>query len=354
MSRLSRLHKHEEEFRSSLIKAFAAVAAGLVAGLMALQFVPLVNPVREAASMPAGDPGATPKPVPVVSSPPTAVNPQPPASSPPAPAQPALTPDTAPVQAPANQANAGHPLLRALEEHFAAYPGRWAMVIVDLNSGERWEHNAQDRFHPASTIKMPVTLFALHQHMNGRLGWEELVTYLPEDFESPGGGAFETSPFYGKYPVSNLVHRALAYSNNVAVNMLGRTLGWQNVRDFTRTIEGELYRAEGGRPEITAASAAAWWLHLLELKESAPEQADLLLKSLGQVSYQARIAEGIPSGTSYLHKFGSYDGNHHDTGVVYGSTPYVITVLTAGMQEAEADRAIAGASRIVWNHFHSE
>lgn len=301
----------------------------------------LGNPTISQPATTGNDPAA-PAPAP-----PKGNNPPPPVATVPTPPTTSdVRPNPAPPALPAwSKASA---LQEAVNKAMADFPGRYSVVVTDLKTGRLWTVNANDRYHPASTIKMPVTLYALDRHLAGELGWQDLITYTSADFESPGGGAFETTPFGGKYPVENLVNRALMYSNNVAVNMLGRHLGWDNIRAFTRSIDGELYRLPDGTPQVTAMSETGWWLHLHKLSQENPKKAELLLGPLREVAYSGRIAAGLPEGVRYLHKFGSYDGNFHDGGIIYTENPYVLVVLTGGAKEHEADTAIAELSGAIY------
>jgi beta-lactamase class A len=243
-----------------------------------------------------------------------------------------------------------HPLALAIEEHFAAYPGRWAMVVVDLNTRERWEYNSADIFHPASTVKLAVGLYALHRFLEGKLDWEQTLIYQERDFE-PGGGALEEAAFETEWPVGDLLYRALAHSNNIAVNMLGRHLGWWNIEQFTKEIGGPLTHGDDNLPQASAAIIASWWLHLSDLRARVPYDAVVLTDPLANADYRNRITAGLPPGTPHMHKYGSFEGSHHDSAVVLGPTPYAIIVMTEGMTWGEADTAIAEASRITWRYF---
>jgi beta-lactamase class A len=246
------------------------------------------------------------------------------------------------------------PLLEAaVEEAMADFPGAYSVVVQELDSNHRWTVNPDRPYHPASTIKLPVVLYALEQYRAGKVGWQDVVQYTPADFERPGGGAFETAPFGGWYPIENLVNRALMYSNNVAVNMLLRHFGREEIEAWTKTIGGDLYW-EDGSPRVTALSELGWWLHLDKLSREDPTSAELLLTPLRQVAYHGRIAAGLPDGVKYLHKFGSYDGNFHDGGIIYAERPYVLVVLTYGAREDEADAAIAAVSAAVYRVMTSQ
>ncbi|HWI62724.1 MAG TPA: serine hydrolase [Symbiobacteriaceae bacterium] len=267
--------------------------------------------------------------------------PPPIAAEPAKPAAPVALPPPRPVWSKAG------PLQAAVTKAMADFPGEYSVVVHELRSGEQWAVNPDQRYHPASTIKMPVTLYALEQFRAGKLGWQDGITYTQADFESPGGGAFETAPFGGVYPVENLVGRALRYSNNVAVNMLGRHLGWENIRAWTRSINGTLYRADDGQPQVTALSELGWWLHLERLSRTDPKNAERVLQPLREVAYDGRIAAGLPEGTQYLHKFGSYNGYFHDGGWVMGENPFLLVVMTHGATEDQADAAIAQVAAAV-------
>jgi len=285
---------------------------------------------------PDGPAGFAPAPAPVLVQAPVSVRPSAPPVPRPAPVAAVVAPGLPSA------------LAEAVNRAMAGFPGEYSVVVQDLTSGQRWSVNEQERYHPASTIKMPVTLYALNQYRAGKLGWRDGITFTEADYESPGGGAFETAPFGGVYPVENLVGRALKYSNNVAVNMLGRHLGWENVRSWTRRIGGELYRLEDGTPQVTALSELGWWLHLDKLAHEDPKSAKLVLEPLREVSYTGRIPAGLPADVPYLHKFGSYDGNFHDGGIVYAKRPYALVVMTNGAKEYEADAAIARVSAAVY------
>ena len=109
---------------------------------------------------------------------------------------------------------------------------------------------------------------------------------------------------------------------------------------WTETIGGRL-RHENRLPLASARSVLAWWRHLHRLSLEAPEQATRVVRPLMEAPYRDRITAGLPEGVPHLHKFGSYKGNYHDSGIIYTTRPYILVVLTAGAPLEEADAAIA-------------
>lgn len=262
-----------------------------------------------------------------------------------------------PPSPPAKPAPKAAPLPGSLEAEvhkaFTDFSGTWAVAVTDLQTGKQWEVGGDERFHPASTIKLPVTLYAMTEKKAGRLHWDDVIQYTEADFESPGGGAFEEAPFGDWYPVENLVNRALMYSNNVAVNMIGRHLGWQAIRDWTKTIGGELYREEDASPSTTALAELAWWRYLYKVSQDDPTTAAVVLDPLRQVAYDGRIGAGLPSGVKYVHKFGSMEPYFHDGGIVWAKRPYALVIMTRDGTEEEADLYISQATAAIHTYMIS-
>ena len=238
-------------------------------------------------------------------------------------------------------------IAQAISRAMAGFPGEFSIALEDLSTSQRWVFNADRLYHPASTVKLPVALYALEQYRAGKIGWQDPIEYTEADFETPGASAFETAEFGELYPVEDLVNRSLTYSNNVAVNMLGRHFGWGNIEIWTGTIGGRLTH-ENRLPRASALSVLAWWRHLHRLSLEDPERANLLVRPLMEVPYRGRITAGLPDGVPHMHKFGSYDGNYHDSGIVFTTRPYILVVLTAGAPLEEADAAIARVSAEIY------
>ncbi|MEW8978519.1 MAG: serine hydrolase [Symbiobacterium sp.] len=239
-----------------------------------------------------------------------------------------------------------HRLAEAVTQAMADFPGEYSVAVEDLTTGAQWLLNADRRYHPASTLKLPVALYALEQYRAGEIGWEDLIEYTERDVEPPVG-PFETAAFGNRFPVGDLVGWSLSNSNNIAVNMLGRHLGWGNIELWTASIGGRLTHEER-LPRASALDVLHWWGHLHRLAQEDPEVAELVVQPLRDVTYRGRISAGLPEGVPHLHKYGSYDGNYHDSGIVYGDRPFILVVMTDGAPLAEADAAIARVTAAVY------
>lgn len=236
----------------------------------------------------------------------------------------------------------------------AAFPGRLSVVALDLRAGARYEFRPNDRYFPASTFKLPVTLCVAEAIERGELAWDSLITFTPPDNDSVGQGGFATAPYGSRWTVRNLLDRSLIHSNNVAVKMLARTLTWEGLRRCTEQMGGPVTRTPTGSTAVSARDEAAWWSALWQMKQKRPELAENLLRPLRQSAYRGRIQSGTPRPDLVTHKFGTWSPYEHDGAIVWGGRPYVLVVLTYGGTEYQANVAIEQIARAAWDSIYSQ
>jgi beta-lactamase class A len=227
--------------------------------------------------------------------------------------------------------------------------GHMSVVAIDLTTGERYAFRPNDRYYPASTFKLPVTLCTVEAIERGELTWETLVTFTPEDDDTVGQGGFADVAYGTKWTVRNLLDRSIISSNNVAVKMLARTLTWDGLAACTERIGGRVTRTVEGSTPVTAADEAAWWLHLWQMKQERPKVAENLLSPLRRVTYYGRIQEGTPRSDLVTHKFGTYPPYEHDGALIWADRPYILVVMTYTQDHVGIDWTIAQVAAAAWD-----
>ena len=236
----------------------------------------------------------------------------------------------------------------------AEFDGRFSVVAVDLTGGARYEFRPNDRYFPASTFKLPVTLCTVQAIERGELTWDTLVTFTKEDDDTVGQGGFADVAYGTKWSVRNLLDRSIISSNNVAVKMLARTLTWDGLAKCTAAMGGMVTRTEEGSTPVSAADEAAWWQTLWNMKQAKPDQAENLLRPLRLVPYYGRIQSGTPRSDLVTHKFGTFPPYEHDGAIVWGERPYILVVLTYGGDHAAADWQIEQVARAAWDSVNAK
>jgi beta-lactamase class A len=264
----------------------------------------------------------------------------------------------------------------AILARIASTPGATVAVSYrDLQTGESLDINPDTVFHAASTMKIPVMIEVLRRSQAGGFSLDQEVLLVNQFASLADGSPFslnaaddDDTTLYSKIgqrvAIRDLLNRMITRSSNLATNQLIALVGAEQVTANARALGASRISVlrgvedqkafDKGMINTTTAPDLAVLLAGIEngavlSKESSAAMRDVLLAQ----EFNEKIPAGLPAGTKVAHKTGEITAVSHDAGVVYpaGRKPYVIVVLTRGMQDSAASNAmIADISRLVWNH----
>ena len=245
-----------------------------------------------------------------------------------------------------------------------AHGGRLGVCVLDVATGRRIAHRADERFAMCSTHKFLAAGFALQRVDQGRdsLGRrisyarDDLVTYSPTTEKHVGDGM----------TLGELCEAALTLSDNTAANLILDSLGGpagftSRVRalgdDVTRLdrIETALNEAKPGDPRDTTTPAAmADNLRKIVLGDvlSAPSRDQMTNWMLANKTGDKRLRAGVPADWRVADKTGS-GGNAetNDIAVLWPPDrgPLVMTVYFAQSPAPDEARnaVIAQVGRLI-------
>lgn len=249
------------------------------------------------------------------------------------------------------------------------------IAFHDLETGDSLFINADDSFHAASTMKVPVLIELYRRVDAGALGLDQgillvnkfgsIVDGSPYGLEA--GDDSDSSAYArigSRVPVRELIDRMITRSSNLATNALielvradrvnstAHTLGARNIRVLRGVEDNKAFRA--GLNNTTTARDLAVLLEGIETGTAASRAScnamrDVLLRQ----EFNGEIPAGLPPGMKVAHKTGFITGVLHDAAIVYppGRKPYVLVVLTRGIPDDKVARQlIADISRLVYSH----
>jgi beta-lactamase class A len=263
----------------------------------------------------------------------------------------------------------------------AATPGAIVGVAFrDLGDAGQLFINADESFHAASTMKVPVMIEAFRQVDAGRLRLDQGIL-LVNQF----GSIVDHSPYVldpaddsdstlyhrvgERVPVSELVDRMITRSSNLATNAVIAVVGAGNANATAHRLGARRMNVlrgvedtkgyEAGRNNTTTARDLAALLTALERGDAAtPASTDSMRRILLRQEFNDRIPAGLPPGTRVAHKTGEITAVAHDAAIIYppgNREPYVLVVLTRGIADARASASlIADISRFVYAHVVGE
>jgi beta-lactamase class A len=272
---------------------------------------------------------------------------------------------------------AGDDSLKSMIEHkIASVPGAVVgLAFHDLQSGDTLFSNADDSFHAASTMKVPV-MIELFRRVDARALRLDQGILLVNQFGSivdgspyslDAGDDSDSSAYAlvgRRVPVRELIDRMINGSSNLATNALNELvgaahanataheLGARNIRVLRGVEDDKAFRA--GLNNTTTARDLAVLLEAIETGRAAsPASCDAMRDILLRQEFSAEIPAGLPPGTKVAHKTGWITGVLHDAAIVYpaGRKPYVLVVLTRGIpDEKVARQLIVDISRVIYQH----
>ncbi|MEW9573282.1 class A beta-lactamase [Rhodanobacter sp. Si-c] len=154
----------------------------------------------------------------------------------------AFIPPAALLAAPLPDAHAGHAGHAALQDKLEALakraqPGVLGIVVLDPQSGERWQVNAGRAYPMMSVFKAPVAAAVFARIDSGALSMEKTVTLTRADVV--GGSAVPSigAHFHGErmsFTVRQLLAAAVSDSDNTAVDALLKLVPPREVTAFLR------------------------------------------------------------------------------------------------------------------------
>jgi beta-lactamase class A len=258
-----------------------------------------------------------------------------------------------------------------------------SVAFRDLETGQEIFFHERRMMHAASTMKVPVMIEVFRQAEKGKFGLDDSVT-VKNQFASIVDGSLyrldisddsDSSVYRAlgqKMPIRQLVEQMITVSSNLAANLLIELVGAENVTATLRELGVKNMQVRRGVEDIKAYQRG--WNNqtdafdmMLTLQMIAEKQAplsgaacDSMLAILQRQKFRDAIPAGLPEGTVVGNKTGSITKIAHDGAIVFpkpafekkpttARKPYVLVVLTKGIQEEKsANRIIAAISRKIY------
>lgn len=265
--------------------------------------------------------------------------------------------------------------LRArIEARIAAVPGAVVGVSFrDLTDGDSLDVIADEPFHAASTMKVPVMIELFRQVDRGQLSLNQGVLLVNEFHSLVDRSPFTVSPgddsdslLYRKVgervSVGELLEHMITRSSNLATNALiavvgaeranttAHGLGARNIQVRRGVEDGKAFQA--GLNNTTTSRDLATLMAAIEQDRAASKQScGEMRRILLRQEFNDEIPAGLPAGTRVAHKTGQITAVLHDAAIVYPAKrpPYVLVVLTKGIADEKVARAlIRDISRLVY------
>jgi beta-lactamase class A len=231
-----------------------------------------------------------------------------------------------------------------------------------LDGKMEWFSRADDVFHAASTMKIPVMIELFHQVREGKVKLDEPLV-VKNAFHSLADGSIytldptddsETDLYKAERQtrtLSQLCELMITISSNLATNLVVEKLGVDNIRATVHALQADGMNVLRGVEDNKAyekgmnnTTTARGLLTLLEaIAKGQAVDADSsrqMVEILSRQKFNEAIPAGLPAGTRVAHKTGELTKIHHDAAIVYAPRPFVLVILVRGLAESKDSAAL--------------
>lgn len=231
-----------------------------------------------------------------------------------------------------------------------------------LDGKTAWYFRADEPFHAASTMKIPVLIELFHQVREGKLKLDDSLLVKNEFHSLVDGSIYTLDP--GDDSEADLYKAAgqtrtlrqlcelmITVSSNLATNLLIEKLGVENIRATVHSLHADGMNVLRGVEDSKAFAkglnntTTAWGLsQLMEaiaLGEAVDEESSRqMIEILERQKFNEGIPAGLPAGTRVAHKTGEITKIHHDAAIVFAQRPFVLVILVRGLADTKDSAAL--------------
>lgn len=230
-----------------------------------------------------------------------------------------------------------------------------------LDGQTEWFLRADEPFHAASTMKIPVLIELYHQVREGKLRLDDPLIVKNEFHSLADGSIYALDPaddseadLYkaaGTRTLRQLCELMITVSSNLATNLLIEKLGVENIRATVHSLHADgmnvVRGVEDGKAfakglnNTTTARGLQRLLDAIARGEAVDQESSRqMIEILERQKFNEGIPAGLPPGTRVAHKTGEITKIHHDAAIVFAPKPFVLAILVRGLTDIKDSAAL--------------
>jgi len=251
------------------------------------------------------------------------------------------------------------------------------LSLSDLN--DTLYINVDEKFHAASTMKVPVMIELFKQKEVGKINLNDSIL-LVNEFKSIVDGSLYSMDISDdsddviynkinmKVALKDLMYSMITVSSNLATNVLIELVGAKNVTTTMRDLGAkkiEVLRGvedqkayDLGLSNSTTAKDLLIIMRAIAINEAGTEaDCKTMLDILKSQQFNDIIPYNLPKNVTVAHKTGSITGVHHDAGIVFlpDRRSYVLVLLSKNLEDFEiGTQQLAGISKSIYEYMIKE
>jgi beta-lactamase class A len=250
----------------------------------------------------------------------------------------------------------------AIEKHIDESNADVGVSFRTLDGKSEWEFQADQFFHAASTMKVPVMIELFRQQKEGMLDLSDSLPIRNEFHSIVDASVYKLDPAEDSEAelykaegqtrtISQLCDLMITVSSNLATNLIIQKLGIANIRSTVdsfgatgvqvrRGVEDQKAFDKSLNNTTTARGLQILLTAIAQDKAVSPEVSRQMIEILERQKFNEGIPAGLPAGTRVAHKTGEITKIHHDAAIVFAARPFVLVILVRGMADKKDSAAL--------------
>ena len=262
-------------------------------------------------------------------------------------------------------------LKNSIEEQFKLMDGDFAYAFLNLtNLNELIRINVNEKFHAASTMKVPVMIEVFKQAANDKFNLMDSIevknefrsivdgsVYSMDINDDSGEGLYKM--INKKLTINDLMYEMITVSSNLATNILVELVDAKKVTSnmkaigannmiVLRGVEDIKAYEEGLSNSTTAEDLMIIMQSIANGTAGNSTDCQQMIHILKAQHFNDMIPKYYPENVAVAHKTGSITGVHHDSGIIYlpDGRSFVLVILSKNLQDFDkATDAMAKISK---------
>lgn len=247
-----------------------------------------------------------------------------------------------------------------------------AVAFHPLDGSDELLIRADDEFHAASTMKIPVMIELFRQARDGAMRLDDPVPIVNEFHSIVDGSPFKLdvgddsdAAVYKRIGATmsyrELCEAMITVSSNFATNLLIERLHAQRIQNTVdrlgapgmhvlRGVEDDKAFQKGLNNTTTARALMTLLVKIAKGEAVDRYSSEQMVAVLKGQAFKDRIPAGVPAGTVVAHKTGEITKIQHDAAIVYAKRPFVLVVLVRGQTDPKVgSKLIADITRALYD-----
>jgi beta-lactamase class A len=258
-----------------------------------------------------------------------------------------------------------------IQRHVADSHADVGIAFRTLDGKTEWFYHADDSFHAASTMKVPVMIELYREVQAGKLKLSDPLTIHNEFHSIVDGSPYKLDPSDDSESdlykaegqtrtLSELCELMITVSSNLATNLIIEKLGVENIRTTVHSLNADGMHVLRGVEDNKAfdkglnntTTARALQILLTSIADNTAVGSDAseqMLAILERQKFNEGIPAGLPPGTKVAHKTGEITKIHHDAAIVFAPRPFVLVILVRGLSDIkDSSTLMADITRLLY------